>query len=108
MSLKNSNDTIGNRTRDLPVCSVERINDSVIQKSEARLSVVIVRYTNVLFFCLPSMRKMSGLTSELTSLSRFFKISKFLGKSRLVQTIMSVIRRGCEMGSPALAIEWNS
>jgi len=24
MSLKNSNDTIGNRTRDLPVCSVGR------------------------------------------------------------------------------------
>ena len=29
MSLKNSNDTIGNRTRDLPVCSVVHICDSV-------------------------------------------------------------------------------
>ena len=28
MSLKNSNDTIGNRTRDLPVCSVVPINHS--------------------------------------------------------------------------------
>ena len=28
MSLKNSNDTIGNRTRDLPVCSVVNNNNN--------------------------------------------------------------------------------
>ena len=30
MSLKNSNDTIGNRTRDLPVCSVVQVSKYVI------------------------------------------------------------------------------
>jgi len=43
MSLKNSNDTIGNRTRDLPVCSniITELNDHQIS---------LIRYFFLLLF----------------------------------------------------------
>ena len=37
MSLKNSNETIGNRTRDLPVCSV--VTECTSEKSERELFI---------------------------------------------------------------------
>jgi hypothetical protein len=40
MSLKNSNDTIGNRTRDLPVCSVVQLQSYIIKNYDKSSSLL--------------------------------------------------------------------